>query len=418
MLWIRDLSAEQRRNFWAAFLGYVLDAMDFLFYALVISILIGQFHMSPVLAGLLSSSSLIAAAVGGWIFGLLTDYLGRSRVLVITVLVYSLASLGAATSQGWQQLLIWRIVLGLGMGGEWGAGMALVSETFRPKERGQGIALVQSAWGFGYLIAVILAGLILPSFGWRGLFAVGVVPALLVLWMRRGLREPELWEDRKLAKEARAAHRGSFGLVLAGLFGRENLRQTVLGCWLCVFGYLGYEAVAIWLPTFLAGPAKLGGLALKLPTVTHMLIVFNIGSILGFWAFGWLADKYGRRILVIVSTALCILVTPLSFIYLAHRPGLSLLFYLSLAVTAGGTAYFAYYGMGLSEMFPTAVRGTALGFANNLGRILGGEAPVIIGAFTAAYGFGTSMVGVALVGFALTLLASFFIPETKGIELT
>ncbi|HKN54636.1 MAG TPA: MFS transporter, partial [Amycolatopsis sp.] len=141
---IPDVTATQSRGFWAAFWGYTLDAFDFLLYAQVIGILIVTLHMNASLAGLLSSASLIAASVGGLIFGVLADYLGRRKVLILTVLVYSIASLGAATSQDWQQMLLWRILLGLGMGGEWGAGMALVTETFGARHRGRVVSLIQS----------------------------------------------------------------------------------------------------------------------------------------------------------------------------------------------------------------------------------------------------------------------------------
>jgi MFS family permease len=400
----------QRRSFWAAFWGYALDAFDFLLFAQVIGVLIVQLRMNAAVAGLLSSVSLVAAAVGGLVFGVLTDRLGRRRVLILTVLVYSVASLGAATAQGWPGMLAWRILLGLGMGGEWGAGMALVTETFGVRHRGRVVALIQASWPVGYLGAVLASALVVPALGWRALLAVGILPALVILVVTRRVDDPALWRDQtprpRLGVRTLAKH----------LFGRDVVRATMLTSLLAIFGYLGYQAIAIWLPTFLTGPARTGGLAQSPSSATAMLVVFNVGALVCFPLFGMLSDRYGRKPVFILFVLVSLAVTPVAYVWLAHLRPLAP-FYLALFVSGGGVAFFGYYGAGVSELFPTRARGTALGFVNNIGRIVGGQAPVVIGAVSEGYGFGDAMALVAVIGFAMTATVALFMPETKGVPL-
>lgn len=405
---------EQKKNFLAAFSGYVLDAMDFLLYAMVISILINQFHMNAALAGFLSSISLVAASVGGFVFGLLTDFIGRKRVLAITILVYSVASLGAATSHNWQQLLFWRVLLGLGMGGEWGAGMALVVETIHPRKRGIGVSLVQAAWPLGYMLAALLTNLIVPAFTWRGLFVVGVLPAFATWWIQRAIQEPEMWRNRNVRISSQTGKRSAILVILKGLFGPKSVGKTIVALFLCVFGYLGYQAVAIWLPTLLGGSEKMGGFAMKHSMITWVLVVYNLGGLVFFPIFGVLADRFGRKPLMLCFTLAATVITPIVYILLPHNP---VLFMVGIFLSGGSITFFAYYGMGISELFPTEVRGSALGFVNNMGRILGGQAPVLIGAISGSIGFAKGMTAIAVIGFLITFMSSFFIHETKGIEL-
>lgn len=400
--WYRELTADDRRTLVASAAGYALDAMDFLLLAVVISVIIPYFHVSFAVAGLLSSASLIASAFGGYLFGALTDYFGRARVMTITVLVYSLASLGAATSQSWEQLLFWRVVLGLGMGGEWASGMALLIEKWGPQNRGKASAFIQAMWPVGYFIATLASFLIVPHFGWRWLFVVGVLPALVVWWARRGVPEPERWQ------QARAKERISLG----ELFGNRRLGRTLLLAALTVMGLWGYEAYAIWMPTFLRGKVAAGGAGLDLHTMLYYLFLFNGVGLVAYALFGFLADRYGRRTPSIVFALLSAVFGVLAAFAGTDRGMLIA----GVAGVGAFTAFFSVYGVWISEQFPTRIRGWALGFLFNTGRVLGGLAPIFIGKLSAQWGLGHAM-AIGVPGLLLFALVAFFIPETLGVEL-
>src|SRR3990172_8042995 len=196
--WYRTITADQWRVLAAAKFGWMLDAMDFMLYAMAVGRLRTYFGFNDATAGMQGTITLAMSAVGGLIFGVVADRFGRTRALTATILIFSLASLGAATSQSVIQLLMWRALLGLGMGGEWASGAVLVSETWPPEHRNKAISIMQSGWAIGYVLAAVAAALILgsPSLGddaWRWLFLVGVLPAFLTLWIRRNIKEPEAW---------------------------------------------------------------------------------------------------------------------------------------------------------------------------------------------------------------------------------
>jgi MFS family permease len=400
--WYRELTSEDRRTLVASALGYTLDAMDFLLLAVVISVIIPYFHVSFAVAGLLSSASLIASAAGGYLFGVLTDYFGRARVMMITVLVYSVASLGAATSQTWVQLLFWRVLLGLGMGGEWASGMALLIEKWGPGNRGKASGLIQASWPVGYFLAVVASLLVVPRFGWRGLFVVGVLPALLIFWMRRNVPEPERW------RRVRASER----ISPAELFSGPMLGRTVLLACLTVAGLWGYEAYSIWAPTFLQGRAAAGGAGLAFPQALHYLFLFNGIGIVMYAAFGFLADRYGRRG---PSVAFALLSAVFGAVFAYSGTDRSLLV-LGVAGVGAFTAFFSVYGAWIGELFPTRVRGWALGFLFNTGRVVGGFAPILIGKLAPSMGLGHAM-AVGIPGLVLFALVALALPETRGVEL-
>src|SRR5688572_17435113 len=200
MSWYRTITADQWRTLAAAKLGWMLDAMDFMLYAMAIGQLRTYFGFNDATAGMLGTVTLVMSGVGGVLFGYLADRFGRTRALMGTILVFSLASLGAATSQSILQLLLWRAVLGIGMGGEWASGAVLISETWPPAHRNKAVSIMQSGWAIGYIAAALMAALILGAPGagpgaWRWLFLVGVLPAFFTLWIRRRVPEPAAWKQ-------------------------------------------------------------------------------------------------------------------------------------------------------------------------------------------------------------------------------
>src|SRR5467141_1667934 len=191
--WPRDVTSAERKSLLAGGLGWMLDAMDVMLYSLVLAYLIREFSMDTRTAGFLNSLTLVASAIGGLLFGVIADRIGRTRSLMISILVYSLASAACAFSHTVTQLAVFRFVLGLGMGGEWTTGAALIAETWRPEHRGKALGLMQSTWAIGEMVAIGVVAFVLPGFGWRAVFFVGVLPAVIVFWIRRRVPESDIW---------------------------------------------------------------------------------------------------------------------------------------------------------------------------------------------------------------------------------
>src|SRR2546428_3173907 len=199
--WLRDSSPPERKSLIAGGLGWMLDAMDVMLYSLVLAYLIREFGMSTRTAGLLNSLTLVASAIGGFFFGVLADRIGRTRALMASILVYSVSSAACGFSHSIPQLAVFRFLLGLGMGGEWSSGAALIAETWRAEHRGKALGLMQSAYAIGEAIAALIVLIVFPRLGWRAVFFVGVLPALLVLWIRRGVPESDIWKNRSATQK-------------------------------------------------------------------------------------------------------------------------------------------------------------------------------------------------------------------------
>src|SRR5688572_21511632 len=201
--WPEQVTPAERKSLFAGGLGWMLDAMDVMLYSMVLAHLMRDLGMSKAEGGLLNSLTLLASAIGGLLFGFLADRVGRTRALMLSILVYSLASGACGLSQTIVQLAICRFILGLGMGGEWTTGAALIAETWPPEHRGKALGLMQSAWAIGEIVAAGVVAVVLPSFGWRAVFFVGVLPALVVFWIRRDVPESKMWLEQRSARAAR-----------------------------------------------------------------------------------------------------------------------------------------------------------------------------------------------------------------------
>lgn len=292
--------AEQRwLALWAAMLGYMLDAMDVLLYVFAIQTLRAEFHWSAATAGVVSSVTLIASSVGGIAAGMLADRIGRSRALVYTILLYSIGSGGSALSTGLISLFFWRAIVGLGLGGEWSAGSVLVSEHWPAEHRAKAIGLTQSGWAIGYMLAAVVTALVLPRFGWRALFLVGVLPAFLTIWIQRKVKEPEIW-TRKQAVSA----------PLATLFRPPLRRTTFLATSLATSVLFAYWGVNTWLPGFLSAPKAQGGAGLDIVQTSAWIFIMQVGAFLGYVTFGFMADRFGRRPAFAVYVFIAAILTP------------------------------------------------------------------------------------------------------------
>jgi MFS family permease len=402
--WPDHVSGAQRRTLVAGGLGWLLDAMDVMLYSLVLSHLMRDLGMGKGTAGLLNSLTLLASAAGGLFFGVLADRVGRTRALMVSILVYSVASGACGLSTTIVQLGVFRFILGLGMGGEWTTGAALIAETWPAQHRGKALGLMQSMWAVGEIVAAGVVALVLPRFGWRAVFFVGVLPALIVFWIRRDVPEPEIWLRNREARPA--------GGSLRVLWRRDLRRNAFVATAMNACAMFGYWGLFTWIPAYLSLPVAQGGRGLDLMKTTTWLIVMGVGKWLGYVLFGFFADAVGRRGSYVTYLVAAAALVPLYGI--AETP-LALLL-LGPLVAFFGTGFFSGFATVTSELFPTEIRGTAMGLTYNVGRGLSAAAPFVVGLLANRFGLGSAFFLQAAAFLAAALLA-LALPETKGKQL-
>lgn len=419
LAWLRHATPHERRTLLAGSLGWMLDAFDVMLYALVLAHLMQHFGMEKGTAGWLQSLTLLASAAGGVLFGFFADRVGRARALMASILVYSLASGACGLAQTVTELGIYRFLLGLGMGGEWTTGAALVAESWPAEHRGKALALMQSSWAIGEGLAALVAGLLLglgtvavgdavalPA--WRAVFFVGVLPALVVFWVRRRVEEPEIWR-RHQAQATTDSGWARTRATLSRLWQPDLRRNGIIATAMNTATLFGYWGLFTWIPAFLALPVEEGGRGLSITETTVWLVVMGAGKWLGYVFFGYFADSYGRRQSYIAYLLGAALLVPL-FASL-HSP-LALLAVGPL-VAFCGTGYFSGFGAIASELFPTEIRGTAMGLTYNLGRAVSAFAPFLTGALAIHFGLGAAFL-LTSAAFLLAAGLAALLPETKG----
>jgi MFS family permease len=404
---LSQVTSAQKRTLIAAALGWALDAFDVMLYSLVIAHVMEAFGISKATAGWLGTFTLFASGIGGVLFGFIADRLGRTKALMLSILTYSLCSVGSGLSPTIPVLAFFRFVLGLGMGGEWNTGATLVAETWPAHLRAKAIAIVQSSWAWGYAAAALVAGTILSATrNWRLVFLVGVAPALVTLWIRTSVPESEMWREHKTAmKEAKAPFSEVFS---SGL--RKN---TIFLFLLNFFGLFGWWGLFTWIPPYLALPIAQGGRGFSMMQTTTLLLVLNlVGMFPGYISFGWIADKLGRKRSFMLFLFLAAAMVPA---YAAARSQW-LIMLLGAVVAFFGTGFFSGSGLIGSELFPTRVRARALGFTYNGARTLSSLAPYTIGRLAQAKNLAWAFSFCAIAFFFAGLMASQ-LPETRGKEL-
>jgi MFS family permease len=407
--WWRAGDTHARKSLVAASLGWMLDAFDVTLFFLLTTSVINDLGLTKGEAGALGSITLLGAAAGGLIFGVIADRYGRTRALIGSVLMYSVFTAACGITNNFWQLAVARALLGLGMGGEWGSGATLVSETWPDAHRGKALGFMQSAWAIGYGAAAGVVALVLPQFGWRAVFFVGVLPALLTLWVRRSVKEPPLW----LAQRGKpAAEKGRlldvFNKQKSGVpLGVTTAVTLMNACTL--FAWWGLNS---WVAARLTLSIAQGGLGMS--TKSMWLIAANqVGMWFGYVTFGYVSDLIGRKRTYVTYLLIASVLIPLYGVI--ESPAVLLV--LGPFVMFFGTGYFSGFGALTAELYPTAIRARAQGFTYNIGRVVSAAAPFIAGTLAATRGFGTAFL-VSGVAFFLAALAWTRIPETKGRALT
>jgi MFS family permease len=393
----REASPEARKALIAAGMGWLLDAFDVMIYALILKSVIEELGLTPAQGGLMASLTLAASAVGGLVFGVIADKLGRTRALSLSILLYSVFTFACGLAQNLWQLAAFRVLLGLGMGGEWASGATLVSETWPEKHRGKALGFMQSCWAIGYGLAAIVVAIVLPRFGWRAVFFVGIAPALFTLWIRRNVKEPEMWSRRAARQETGTGPR-KFSMRIAIFLTAMNAAT--------MFAYWGQGT---WVPSYLSSPPTQGGIGLSTETMAMFIVAMQVGMWLGYVLFGFIADVFGRRPTYISYLLIAALL--IWYYGFAREPWILLV--LGPFVAFFGTGFFSGFGAVASELFPTSIRATALGVTYNSGRLLSAVAPFIVGTTVQSRGYGAAF-SITAIAYLIAAVLWLGIPETKG----
>lgn len=404
--WYRDVTARERKTFWACFGGWALDALEVQMFGLAIPALIAAFALSKGDAGLISGVTLVTSAIGGWLGGTLSDRYGRVRTLQWMILWFSFFTFLSAFVTGYHQLLIVKALQGFGIGGEWAAGAVLMAETIQAKYRGKVMGTVQSAWAVGWGAAVGIFTLIytfVPAdMAWRVMFLVGLLPALLIIWVRRHVEEPDSFQQ---AKKNNVPAK-TFFASMAGIFRPELLRVTLLGGILGLGAHGGYHAVMTWLPTFLKTERQLSVLSSG-----GYLAVIIVAFFCGCVASGFLIDRLGRRKNIILF-ALCCVITVQAYLFLPLSNSQMLFLGFPLGFFAAGIP--ASLGSFFNELYPADVRGAGVGFCYNFGRVLSAVFPFLVGHMSESMSLGSAIGIDAGIAYGVAVIAAMALPETRG----
>ncbi|MFS4093191.1 MFS transporter [Streptomyces sp. AF1A] len=409
--WLHALGPRGRRAFAGAFGGYALDSYDYFTLPLTMVALSAYFGLNSGQTGLFTTVTLVVSAIGGAAAGVVADRLGRVRALMITVITYAVFTVACGFAPNYEALLAFRALQGLGFGGEWAVGAILVAEYASARHRGRTLGAVQSSWAVGWALAAAVYTLVFSfadeDLAWRVMFWTGALPALLVVWLRRRVHDA----PTATAARERDPRRGSFLAIFRP--GRDGvpglLRTTVFASLLSTGVQGGYYTLATWVPTYLKSERGLSVVG------TGGYLTFLIsGAFLGYLTGGHLTDRLGRRAniwLFALLSAVCVL----AYANIPHGAN-TLLLVLGFPLGFCMSAIFSGFGSYLSELYPTAVRGTGQGFTYNTGRAVGAVFPTLVGFLADSWGVGGALVFGAI-GYGLAALALLGLPETRGEEL-
>jgi MFS family permease len=404
LAWLRDLSAREKQTMLACWGGWTLDGFDGQLYSYVVPTLITLWAMSPGKAGTIVTVTLLTSSFGGWMAGALADRFGRVRVLQFAILWYSLFTFLCGFAQNFEQLFVLRALHGFGFGGEWAAGAVLMGEVIRDKYRGRGVGFVQTGAAFGpgaaALVYAALFAVLPEATAWRALFFVGIVPGLLVLWIRRNVAESAAFQQR------RGAPAGAGATQIFAAFRGPYLWITVKVSLMVTGAQGGVWAVQFWMPTYLRTVRHLSASHAGLYVAVQM-----VGALIGFLLGAYLSDAIGRKLTFMISaiaTAIMVLV------YMFVPVGDVGLLFLGIPLSTAILMKFSPMGPFMTELYPTAVRGTGQGFCYNAGRAIGSFFPTMIGFSTQLMPLGTAIAVFCTAASLLMIVMLLLLPETRG----
>lgn len=402
--WWREPTKDQWLAWVAGWLGWTLDAFDFTMFLLIMVPISQEFHVPLTAVAFVLSVTLWLRLVGAVTSGWIADRIGRKTPLMVSILLYSICNFAAGFSPTFAVLFLFRGLLGLGMGGEWPAGAALAMESWPARSRGFMSGILQGSWSLGFLIASLIYGLLFNTIGWRGMLWIGILPAVLVLYVRFFVKEPEVWAENRSRQnsENRQVHTPLFSIFKPGVLG-----NTITACWWMISGFIVYYSINALFATHLQRDLGLSPALVATPVALANLLAFLA---MGFW--GWTADRIGRRWSMIIPAVVAIAITPIYL--LSHN-----LTVIIAGFTLQGLFGQAIYGQNpsyLAERFPTEVRATAGAFVYHSGAFVAGFIPLILTGIATNYGvgFGISMLIGTIFGSVSFIFALLAGPETKG----
>ena len=405
--WYREADRKTRRVFWTCSAGWALDSADAMLYQYLIPLLTIGLGITLVEAGTIASANFFAAAIGGWLGGWLCDRFGRARILQITIVWFSFFTFACGFAQNYEQMLVLRVLQGVGFGAEWAVGAVLLGEIIKPQHRGKALGTVHSGAAIGSGMAALIAGPLAasmdPDIGWRVAFMLGILPAGLIFFIRKGTDDSELFK----AARAKAKAEGTQTSMLA-IFQPRILRITVLASLLAVGAQGAGYAVASYLTTFLGQERGLG-----MSVAGYLVLVNSAGGFFGFLTNAWVSDKIGRRNAFRVFGA-GFVVTSSLYLFGPWGSNIAILAVLGFIYGFHQFGLYASFGPYFTELFPTELRGTGQAFAYNFGRACSAIFVMVVPMVALHFPLSSAMAMVAICGIACAMIATLMLPETAG----
>jgi MFS family permease len=428
--WYKSLDRTQWNTLLASNLGWLFDGFET--YALILTVgpamreLLAPslYPQIPAYAGTVIAITLLGWGIGGMIGGILADYIGRKRMMIYAILAYSVMTALSAFSVDWVSFAILRFLVGIAIGSEWATGSSMIAELWPQRARGKGAGLMQCGLGIGFFIASFVWLFVSPlgPDAWRYMYLIGVLPALLTLWIRRSIPESELWlkanagrraalEQKRSGRSLGAAEEKLARFTLFDLFSDQAMRRrTIVVFLMSLTTTVGFWGISTWVPPFVAGIAAKSGLPAA-QWASYAGMAYTFGSVAGYISVGFLADAYGRKPVTIAFFAISLALTPVLFF---STQDLTLLLVLACVNAFFSNGQYTWMPVWLPELYPTRMRATALAFAFNGPRLIAFLGPLLAGTMIVQFGgFGQAAMVLATI-YIVGIAAAPFLPETRG----